>query len=84
MVILHPRVVNIISAYYKLLKQVTIELGTIFHKLVKVRVETMALAGNSHKKSSINVIVANRKGRLAFYCMINLIVLILIFCVEIL
>ena len=62
MVICTLRVVNVIFAYYKLLKHVTIELGTTFHKLIRVRVKTMALAHNSHKKSLIKVIVANRNA----------------------
>ena len=51
----------------------------IFHKLVRIKVETMILARNSHKKSSINVVVANRKAWSTYHYMLDHIVSLLIF-----
>ena len=64
-------VVNVISAYYELLKHVTIELGMTFHKLIRIRVETTTLARNAYKKSTINVVVANRMAWSAYHCILD-------------
>ena len=50
-------VVNVVSAYFELGKHVIIELGTTFHKSIRSRVVTIALARNSRKKSLIIVII---------------------------
>ena len=50
----------------------------IFHKLVRIQVEKTALAYNSHKKLSINDVVANHKIWSAYYCIQDPIILLLI------
>ena len=55
-----------------------IKLGVILHKLINSQVVMNALAHNLHKKSSIIVVVANHKTWLAYHCMLDHIVSLLI------
>ena len=75
MVILHSNVINYVFAYFKYLKHVIINLDMIHHKLINNQVEMSALARKLHK-SSINVVVINRKAWSANHCIVDHIIVI--------
>ena len=78
MIILHPSFVNYVSAYFKHLKHVIINLGMIHHILINNRVKMSTLARKLSNKFSINVVVVNCNAWSAYHCILDHVISFLI------